>query len=121
MSLSGRRALFISYNGMLEPLGQSQVLPYVLGLAAQGVNMTLLSFERTQAFTEAGKVERSRLKDRLAASNVDWHPLRYHKRFSLGATAFDVVSGLRIASSLVKRKRIELVHARSHIPATIAL
>lgn len=46
MSLEGRRVLFISYNGMLEPLGQTQVLPYLRKLAQHGVQFTLLSFER---------------------------------------------------------------------------
>jgi glycosyltransferase involved in cell wall biosynthesis len=39
----------------------------------------------------------------------------------LPATLYDVVQGIRIASRLVRQNKIELVHARSHIPATIAL
>ena len=31
-ALEGRRVLFVSYNGMLDPLGQSQVLPYLRAL-----------------------------------------------------------------------------------------
>ena len=50
MSLEGRRVLFISYNGMLEPLGQTQVLPYLRKLAQRGVQFTLLSFEKRQCF-----------------------------------------------------------------------
>ncbi|MFS8085629.1 MAG: glycosyltransferase, partial [Acidobacteriota bacterium] len=49
------------------------------------------------------------------------HWLRYHKRPSLPATSYDVLSGIRYASRLVRSKEIEMVHARSHIPATIAL
>jgi len=37
------------------------------------------------------------------------------------ATAFDVAAGIRFASRLVRQDRIELVHARAHIPAVIAL
>ena len=37
-------ALYISYTGLLDPLGQSQVLQYVIGLARQHC-MTLLSPE----------------------------------------------------------------------------
>ena len=49
MGLSGRRALFISYNGMFEPLGQTQVIPYLTELAKKGVSVTLLSFEKAKA------------------------------------------------------------------------
>src|SRR6185503_1744022 len=37
------------------------------------------------------------------------------------ATIYDVFAGIRKAGSLVQRNKIEMVHARSHIPATIAL
>jgi glycosyltransferase involved in cell wall biosynthesis len=121
MSLEGRSVLFISYNGMLEPLGQTQVLPYLRELSKRGVNFTLLSFERAQAFTVAGRRQCEELKRDLHAENIDWHWLRYHQRPSLPATMYDVWAGIRYAGKLVRRKKIELVHARSHIPATIAL
>jgi glycosyltransferase involved in cell wall biosynthesis len=119
--LLNRRVLFISYNGMLEPLGQTQVLPYLRQLAERGVKFTLLSFEKPKAFTEVGRQACEALKKELAQQGIEWHWLRYHQRPSLPATVYDVLAGIRYASGLVKRNKIELVHARSHIPATIAL
>ena len=121
MSLEGRRVLFISYNGMLEPLGQTQVLPYLRKLAQRGVKFTLLSFEKEKAFTTEGRRDCAELKQGLADQGIEWHWLRYHQRPSLPATLFDVSAGIRYASRLVQQNRIELVHARSYIPATIAL
>jgi len=121
MKLNGTRALFISYNGMLEPLGQSQVIPYLKELAEEGVQFTLLSFERSLAFTHPGEKMCKELTQQLTAANIEWHWLPYHKTPSLLATAYDVLVGLRYASSLVRRRGIELVHARSHVPAAIAL
>ena len=113
--------LFISYNGMLEPLGQSQVLPYLRELAKKGVIFTLLSFERDQAFAGDGPGRCAALKTQLAEQNIDWHWLRYHQTPSIPATTYDVLRGIAYAKRLVKKNRIEMVHARSHIPATIAL
>jgi glycosyltransferase involved in cell wall biosynthesis len=121
MSLAGRRVLYISYNGMLEPLGQSQVMPYLKELSKLGVKFWLMSFERSQAFTAAGLEESRRLRDELATFDIEWHVLRYHQRPSLPATAYDVAAGIRYGSRLVKKNRIEMVHARAHIPAVIAL
>lgn len=121
MSLEARRVLFISYNGMLEPLGQTQVLPYLRELAKRGVKFTLLSFERDKAFTTEGRRACEELRRELAEQGIEWHWLRYHQRPSLPATAYDVWAGIRYASGLVRRNEIEMVHARSHIPATIAL
>lgn len=119
--LEGRRVLFISYNGMLDPLGQTQVLPYLRELAKKGVEFTLLSFERPRAFEPAGVAKCEELKRELQTQGIDWHWLRYHQRPSLPATFYDVLAGFRKARSLVKRKQIEMVHARGHIPASIGV
>jgi len=119
MSLEGRRVLFISYNGMLQPLGQTQVLTYLRELAKRGVKFTLLSFERDNAFTPAGARECATLKDELQRQGIEWHWLRYHQRPSLPATLFDVVRGIRVASRLVRKNEIELVHAEEILPAYV--
>jgi glycosyltransferase involved in cell wall biosynthesis len=106
---------------MLEPLGQTQVLTYLRELSKRGVKFTLLSFEREKAFTPDGARQCEVLKEELQKHGIEWHWLRYHQRPSLPATLFDVVQGIRVASRLVQQNDIELVHARSHIPATIAL
>jgi len=121
MGPEGRRVLFISYNGMLDPLGQTQVIPYLRELAKRGVNFTLLSFEREKAFTPEGVRQCEELRRTLETQGIEWHWLRYHQRPSVPATIYDVIAGVRKAGSLVKRNRIEMVHARAHIPATIAL
>lgn len=119
--LSGRRVLFISYNGMLDPLGQSQVIPYLRQLSGLGVKFTLLSFEKEAAFTSEGEQRSQKLRRDLEREGIEWHWLRYHQRPSIPATAYDVFQGIRLGEKLINKNRIELVHARSHIPATIAM
>ena len=122
MTPKGRRVLFISYNGMLDPLGQSQVIPYLRELSrAEGVSFTLLSFERPAAFTPEGAKACEGLARDLGRDGIEWHRLRYHRRPSLPATAYDVFAGVRYARRLVRRNGIEMVHARSHVPAAMAL
>jgi glycosyltransferase involved in cell wall biosynthesis len=106
---------------MLDPLGQSQVIPYLKELSRHGVQFTLLSFERDQAYTPAGRARCEELRRELAVTGIDWHWLRYHKSPSLAATSYDVLAGVRYGTRLVRAKQIEMVHARSYIPATIAL
>lgn len=121
MTSAKRQVLYISYNGMLQPLGQSQVIPYLKGIAQRGFEFTLLSFERDEAYTHSGREQCARMKQELADSNIDWHWLRYHSRPSLSATAYDVWSGIRYCKWLAGLRPFGLLHARSHIPATIAL
>jgi len=121
MSLAGKRVLYISYNGMLEALGQSQVIPYLKELSKLGVQFTLLSFEREHAYGVDGTARVKALNEELSQFGIKWHQLRYHQRPSIPATAFDVAAGVRFASRLVRRDQIQMVHARAHIPAVIAL
>ena len=120
MTLNGAHVLYISYNGMLDPLGQSQVIPYLKELNTRGVEFTLLSFERPEALVKH-EAEIECMRSDLAASGIDWHCLRYHKTPSLPATSYDVFAGIRYSKRLMREKQIDLIHARSHIPAAIAL
>src|SRR5260370_34914308 len=121
MSLEGKGVLYISYNGMLDSLGQSQVLPYLRELSKLGVQFTLLSFERPAALNSDGIAKRDELREQLAAERIVWHALRYHQKPSLPATVYDLRHGSRYAKGLVRRDQIEMVHARSHIAPASAL
>jgi glycosyltransferase involved in cell wall biosynthesis len=118
---AAKHALYISYNGMLDPLGQSQVLPYLKELSKFGWQFTLLSYERAHAYTDEGRRQCCRLANDLIGFDIDWHYLRYHQRPSLPATVYDVTAGIRYASRLLKHRQVDLVHARAQIAAVIAL
>lgn len=120
MSLEHTRVLYISYNGMLDPLGQSQVIPYLKELNEHGAEFTLLSYERPEALAKQDS-QLDQMKSDLAARGIDWHWLRYHKTPSLPATSYDVFAGIRYGRRLMREKKIDLIHARNHIPATIAM
>lgn len=110
------RVLYISYDGMLEPLGQSQVIAYLERLAGD-YTIHLLSFEKPADRARANSV--SAIAARLKGAGITWHPLTYHKSPTLPATVFDIVQGFLVSLWLAARHNIGLVHARSYIPALI--
>ena len=109
--------LYLSYDGMLEPLGQSQVLCYLERLAV-GRRVHLISFEKAQDWADADR--RERIAERIRAAGIHWHPRRYHKRFSALATAWDILMGTSTALWLTLRYRLRLLHARSDVAALMA-
>ncbi len=113
-----QRILYISYDGILEPLGQSQVLAYLEKLAP-GRRIHLISYEKPPDWQDAQR--REAMRRRIAEVGIDWHPLRYHKSPTAPATAFDVAVGAARAVALVRRHRLQVVHARSYVAALIAL
>jgi glycosyltransferase involved in cell wall biosynthesis len=109
------RVLYLTYNGLTEPLGRRQVLPYVLGLAARGWRFTVVSFEKTETADDPAREQVARL---LEEAHAEWIPRRYHKRPTMAATSFDAAHG--IATALRHRRDVGLIHARSTVPALMA-
>jgi glycosyltransferase involved in cell wall biosynthesis len=110
--------LYISYDGMLEPLGQSQVLAYLSRLS-EGRTIHLISFEKATDW--AVEREREQLRQKIAQANVVWHPMRYHKSPALFATAWDMCLGFTLGVWLIYRHRLSIVHARSYVAGVIAM
>ncbi|CAN6134397.1 RfaG Glycosyltransferase [Methylophilaceae bacterium] len=116
--MSHKSILYLSYDGILEPLGQSQVLSYLKFLAFNR-KIHLISFEKSADWENV--FERDRIANDIASAGIVWHPLRYHKSRSALATAFDIVCGFSLGLWLVLRHRIGVVHARSYVPSVMAL
>lgn len=110
--------LYISYDGMLEPLGQSQVLAYLKGLAG-GRRIHLISFEKAEDWSQTA--ERARMAADMATAGIRWHPLHYHKRPTALATAWDISCGITLGLWLVIRHHLRIIHARSYVASVMAL
>jgi glycosyltransferase involved in cell wall biosynthesis len=110
------RALYICYLSLADPLARTQVVAYLAGLAARGHTIHLLTFE-----SELSRERRRELRAEMAAVGIAWHGLRYHKRPSLPATVYDTFAGALVASWLVLRYGLQILHARSHVPLAMAL
>lgn len=112
------RVLYLTYDGLLEPLGQSQVLQYALQLA-RFHRITLISYEKLEDLADARS--RSEVDAALRETGIEWRPLRYHRWPTSLATAYDLAVGFVLAAYLVIRRRIQIVHARSYVPSVLAL
>ncbi len=110
--------LYISYDGILEPLGQSQALAYLKRLAVDQP-IHLISFEKSNDW--ANIVERERIARDVADAGIAWHPLRYHKQPTALATTWDIGVGMSLGLWLVLRHGLRIVHARSYVSSVMAL
>jgi glycosyltransferase involved in cell wall biosynthesis len=110
-----KEVLYLSYDGMTDPLGQSQVLPYIIGLTKEGYRFTIISFEKKEKFKES-QTEISKL---LSEHNIIWHPLSYTKWPPIFSTIFDLLRLRNKAASLHKKSQFAIVHCRSYITALV--
>lgn len=112
------RVIYVSYDGALDPLGASQVVPYLLGLGARGVSITLLTFEKPARWGQVAA--REEMQRRLEARGIRWRPLRYHKWPRLGGTLLDVVAGSRAIAREAARSAPALIHCRGEVATVMA-
>jgi glycosyltransferase involved in cell wall biosynthesis len=110
------RCLYVCYLSLADPLVQSQVVAYLEGLVRRGHVIHLLTFD-----TQLEPDRREVLRARLEAAGITWHSRRYHKRPSLPATVYDTLAGAITAARVMRRHRLDAIHARNHVPAAMAL
>lgn len=109
------KVLYLSYDGIADPLGQSQILPYLTGLTTYGHEFHLIGFEKKEAmYSQANAV-----KDTIRGKKITWIPLTYHKSPPVLSTLYDVWKMRQTATQTVKENNITIVHCRSYIPMLV--
>jgi len=110
--MESSKILYLSYDGMTDPLGQSQVLPYLTGLAEKGWDITLVSFEKPERAAEQPSIAHS-----IAAAGITWKPMRYHKSPPVLSTLYDLQRLKKQIAAWQADAPFGLVHCRGYITA----
>ena len=113
------KSLYISYDGILEPLGQSQIVSYLKELSKKGIDFILLTYEKKRYLQD--KEMLAMVSQELKNHNIKWLNLRYHKNPPFLSTLFDGVTGLILCIYVVIREKPAVVHSRSYISALMGL
>ncbi len=109
--------LYLSYDGMTDPLGQSQVLAYLEGLSGKGFRFTLISFEKTERYEKS----KAKIEERCSACNIKWLPLRYTKKPPVLSTLYDVWRLKKKVAEIYHEDKFQIIHCRSYITALVGL
>ena len=110
--------LYLTRNGLLEPLGQSQVFGYLRGLS-QDHAITLITYEKSE--DQADTARMARAQEACAAHGIRWLPQTFRPRPKIIAPALSMMRMTWLVWREVRGGRAGLIHARSYIPAAVAL
>jgi glycosyltransferase involved in cell wall biosynthesis len=110
-----KQILFLSYDGMTDPLGQSQVLPYLIGLSKLGYQFTLISAEKAENYEKRKDI----IAQLTQENNIDWQPISYTRKPPIISTLLDVRRMRKKALALHKQKNFAWIHCRSYISALV--
>jgi glycosyltransferase involved in cell wall biosynthesis len=109
--------LYLTKNGLLEPLGQSQVMAYLRGLSSN-YRITVISFEKSGDWSNLKRV--NDLKAECEALGIHWLPQRFIRWPRFVSPVWNLLQMIWLSVHAVRAQDVQLVHARSYIPAAVA-
>jgi len=112
-----RNILYISYDGMTDPLGRSQVLPYLTGLASLGHRFRLISLEKPSAFAAHGPA----VQQICDASGIAWHPRKFRRGALPLNLPLNLLGLLRGARHRHAAAEVDIIHCRSDLAGLVGL
>jgi glycosyltransferase involved in cell wall biosynthesis len=109
--------LFISYDGMTDPLGQSQAIPYLAALTKQGYIFTILSCDKPEKF----KANKGYVEKLISSYPIKWVSIPYHKNPPVLSSVYDFFKLKQTAIKLHNANKFDMVHTRPGLPQLVAL
>ena len=115
--MNSKKILFISYDGLTDPLGQSQILPYLIGLTKYNFSFTILSCDKPHLF----KQNKQYINELIADYPIQWVSIPYHKKPPVLSSIYDFYQLKKLAKTLHFKIGFDMVHTRPGIPTLVAL
>ena len=109
--------LYLTYDGLLDPLGDSQILPYIEGVRSEAKNFFIISFEKKTK--KATEIEAKKIY--LLKKNIIWIQLSFSQSSYIFFKVFDMLKLYFTIFKVLIFNNIDLIHARGHPTASLAL
>jgi glycosyltransferase involved in cell wall biosynthesis len=106
--------LYITFDGVTDHIGRSQVAPYVLGLARLGFKIHILSAEKSGREELVGRYRRL-----FEDAAIGWTRVDYSNRPQVVGQALTVFRMRRSARRIAQAERVRLMHCRCFPPSLI--
>ncbi len=113
--INNKTFIFVSIDGMTDPLGQSQVLPYMLGLVKQGYKIGIISCEKKDNWNQHHKTIESIVNE----AGITWD----YTFYKTGKPFISQIQNYLALKKLVVSKVTSntILHCRSYLAGLIGL
>lgn len=112
-----KNTLFISFDGLSDPLGQSQILPYLCGIAKNGYQITVLSCEKKDRLQK----EETYIRHLTKEFSIDWQYIIYDEDGGFLSRYSYIKQLAALAKKIHSEKPLSLIHCRSYLASLIGL
>lgn len=113
----GKTILYITFDGLSDPLGQSQILPYLLGIAKNGFSITIISCEKKDRLNNEQEIILSKLK----GLPINWQYIIYNAEGNFISRLQYIRKVHKLAKHLHQTSGFSMLHCRSYLSALIGL
>ena len=103
--------LYITFDGITDPLGRSQILPYLKGLSQHGHSIHILSQEKPQHLKREGQA----VKKILGSHHISWDHIPYKNKPPILQPLIQRRRIRQLAKQIIAEKKIDLTHCRSYM------
>mgnify|MGYP006092341179 CR=1 FL=1 len=111
------KALYITYDGLLDPLGQSQILPYLRSINCNVSALHIISFEKSKNDI----LNINKLQQEFKKSEITWSYLKFTQSKNSLLKVVDVFKFLFLFFKTCLRDKPDIVHARGHPMAIFSM
>ena len=115
-AVSGKSILYLSYDGLTDPIGQSQVLPYLRACRAKGIPLHLVTFEKK---SHQQKIQETQAL--LDTEGIVWHRLQFTEGRGIHLKMLDFGRFVARAFAVALRNKCAVIHSRSYFASMVGL
>jgi glycosyltransferase involved in cell wall biosynthesis len=112
-----KHTLYITFDGLSDPLGQSQILPYLCGIAKNGYQITILSCEKEDRL----KHEQVGINALIKSLPITWKYILYDQEGGFFSRFLYIKKLTALAKDVISKHSITLIHCRSYLSSLIGL
>ena len=98
--------LYITFDGITDPLGRSQILPYLIGLSQRGHTIHILSQEKKDQLL----VDKESILNTLEKNGITWDYITYKNKPPIIQPLIQRNKIKQIDLDIVANKNIEITH-----------
>ncbi len=109
-----RWVVYLSYDGMTDALGESQVLNYLIGLREKGYPIYLISFEKPEPYRRL----KEHIQQLCQKYDIYWKPLRYRNNPPVLSTLYNLQL---LRRAMPSPETIGLIHCRGYVVSLVGL
>ena len=109
--------LYITFDGITDPLGRSQILPYLIGLRQRGHNIHILSQEKQDQL----KNDKASVDQTLEKHGVYWDYIVYKNKPAIIQPLVQRSKIKKMAFEIIANKQVKLTHCRSYMAGSVGL